>query len=1079
MMTAQRKWHRPSTIAAFLSILTLLLFAEAAVLHESDLAPEALEDAVYELAAQGDYEEAVEKAKQLVDLRKMDPESMEYEIADSERLVETLSIVSALPEDQKQRLALSDSMLEDAYGFWDESKFDEAVAEAKHSLDIKREIFGDKHPDVAIILDNLAALLIEKGDYAGAELYFQDARSVARNLMGETHPIVGIIENNYAMLKYRMGEYGEAEKLHREVLSTWIELFGEENLNVAASFNNLSLALQYQGEFEEAEGLCRRALAIRRELLGPRDPEVAESLNNLSSLVFARRDYAAAEPLFREAVAILRSTLGERHPRVALYINNLGSLLYSLGDYDKAEELHREALAIYREVFGDKHPSVALALYNLAHAIEDQGNDAAAEPLFREALEMRRELLSEDHPDIASSMNGYAHLLQTMMRFQAADSLYRDALQIRRQTFGDEHPDVATTLSNMASLHEAMKDYSRAEELFREALMIRQKSLGTENAAVAHSLSSIGHVLLAQHEYGEAEVALAEATATYDIARLRGGTGLRRATMALRMRPPAAALAVSMLEQGKKSEAWGATERSLARSLADLLSVAEERRLSEEEKAREDSLKTRLTTLEQELVQYREAARMDPTTEKIARAEETRNHLLDAEAEWSGFQNDMAERYTVTEGRTHSLDRVQHSLSRQTALLGWLDVEVEEGEHSSWAYVIRNSGPVHWSRVGRESNNDGLTSVKDTRSFRRLVADPGSPIVGVNRDGRTLWSEFIDPVSDALDGVEELVVIPSGRMLGIPVEAFVDNEGVSVGEKFAVSYVPSATIHCWLFERARDSRRMDEDFILLLGDPPYNEAHMLAMENESGAGMDDSEIEETGNTRSGERSALGSLPRLGATRDEVYAVAALSEGASVLVGPDASEQALVRLAETGDIRSFRSIHLATHAIVDDERPERSALVLSQVGLPDPLEAAMKGERVYDGLLTVKEIIREWDLDADLVVLSACETALGKEVAGEGYIGFAHAFLQAGAGSQLVSLWKVEDRATSLLMQRFYQNRLGAYDDERAGRTKEPMSKSEALRESKIWLRNYTDETGRKPYEHPYFWSAFILIGEHG
>ncbi|MCK4409669.1 MAG: CHAT domain-containing protein, partial [Candidatus Eisenbacteria sp.] len=144
---------------------------------------------------------------------------------------------------------------------------------------------------------------------------------------------------------------------------------------------------------------------------------------------------------------------------------------------------------------------------------------------------------------------------------------------------------------------------------------------------------------------------------------------------------------------------------------------------------------------------------------------------------------------------------------------------------------------------------------------------------------------------------------------------------------------------------------------------------------------------------------------------------------------------------------------------------------------DPLEAAMAGTRIYDGLLTAKEIVREWDLNADLVTLSACETGLGKKVMGEGYVGFAHAFFQAGARSLLVSLWKVEDKATSLLMRRFYENWLGEYTDERIGLPDEAMPKAEALREAKRWLRDYIDEYGNRPYEHPYYWSAFILIGD--
>jgi CHAT domain-containing protein len=140
---------------------------------------------------------------------------------------------------------------------------------------------------------------------------------------------------------------------------------------------------------------------------------------------------------------------------------------------------------------------------------------------------------------------------------------------------------------------------------------------------------------------------------------------------------------------------------------------------------------------------------------------------------------------------------------------------------------------------------------------------------------------------------------------------------------------------------------------------------------------------------------------------------------------------------------------------------------------------MLGDRIYDGLVTAKEIVRDWRLDADLVALSACETGLGKMVAGEGYVGFSHAFFQAGASSVVVSLWDVSDRATSLLMQRFYQDYFGGDPGDRRSGEKKPMTKAGALQDAKQWLMDYTEDDGNKPFAHPYYWSAFVLIGDAG
>jgi len=189
------------------------------------------------------------------------------------------------------------------------------------------------------------------------------------------------------------------------------------------------------------------------------------------------------------------------------------------------------------------------------------------------------------------------------------------------------------------------------------------------------------------------------------------------------------------------------------------------------------------------------------------------------------------------------------------------------------------------------------------------------------------------------------------------------------------------------------------------------------------------------------------------------------------------------------------LHLATHGHIDLDDPSRSALVLARDGLSaeEQAERASKGLRPFTGELQVGAILDGWELDCDLVVLSACETALGKKSSGDGLLGFTQAFLKAGARSVVLSLWQVDDEATALLMVRFYQNLLG----KREG-LKGPLGKAEALREAKEWLRNLSAKEVKtaserlprgkgerpaplrkeaRPFAHPHYWAAFVLIGD--
>ncbi len=229
------------------------------------------------------------------------------------------------------------------------------------------------------------------------------------------------------------------------------------------------------------------------------------------------------------------------------------------------------------------------------------------------------------------------------------------------------------------------------------------------------------------------------------------------------------------------------------------------------------------------------------------------------------------------------------------------------------------------------------------------------------------------------------------------------------------------------------------------------------------------------------------------TRREVEAIASLFKEETLLLGSDASEQELDALRSRKTLSEFSVIHLATHGKMDDLVPMHSRLLLSQDRLPDPAKELSIDRPVYDGTLTAGEVMSTWKLNADLVTLSACQTGLGRQSGGEGFVGFAQAFFLAGARSLLLSLWEVDDRATSLLMVRFYQNWLGKRDG-----LNKPMSKAEALHEAKVWLRTRTSqqvdaqlkEIGRgeirvkegrpvqaHPFEHPHYWAAFILIGD--
>jgi CHAT domain-containing protein len=188
--------------------------------------------------------------------------------------------------------------------------------------------------------------------------------------------------------------------------------------------------------------------------------------------------------------------------------------------------------------------------------------------------------------------------------------------------------------------------------------------------------------------------------------------------------------------------------------------------------------------------------------------------------------------------------------------------------------------------------------------------------------------------------------------------------------------------------------------------------------------------------------------------EEIRELAARIPSSTVLAARG-SPARLDRLARSDSLAGYQLLHFATHANVTDTWVGETALVLDGAG-----DSAA-------GRITTADITRRWRLDADLVTLSACETMVGPASKTEGFLGLEQALLAVGARRLLVSAWRVDDRATGMLMSRFYRNLL----DPRAG----PASEADALAEARHWLRSWTAADGSRPYAHPVYWAGFVLI----
>jgi CHAT domain-containing protein/tetratricopeptide (TPR) repeat protein len=1009
------------------------------------------------------WDEAISRTGELLTLRSRVQGSKHFETVNAGWRLKGLRRIAHLPARDQLAYQEARSKMADGIALHAKGKYTQAQTPLQVALEIRRRLLTDDDPETADCYAALASSLRALGKHADAQRLYEKALDVARRLLGDNHP------------------------------------------DTAADYNNLGLNLGAQGKYIDAQVLLEKGLEIRRRLLGDDSPSTATSYNNAADNLRNQGRYAAAQPLFEKALKIRRRMLTDNHPDTALSYNDVAVNLDDQGKYAQAQPLLEKALEIYRRLLTDDHPDTALAYNNLAYNLTSQRKIAEAEPLFEKALGIYRRLLTDDHPSTARSYNYLAYNLYAQGKYAAAQPLYEKALEIKRRLLGDDHPDTALSYNNVAYNLNLQGRYAAAQPMFEKSLEIKRRMLGDTHPLTAVSWNNLAINLNAQGKYEEARDQWNAAATSQDAARLQVAfAGLGRISSAKSARP---ALAALLARLGRPEEAWQSLEKDLGRGLLDELAARQDRRLTQGDRARLHELTNALERVDKLM---EAATKVLDHGERAKRLDELKHERELASIALGEFQSKLFKDYGPIAGQVATLSEVQSALAPEAALVAWIDIPPAgpnaadpDGEH--WGVVVRARGAPNWVAI-QGTGTKGRWTPEDTELAGQVRAELTRRRVLEPRDWQRLVAKLrvrrLDPLQHALGATAEglpparlLIVLPSPAVAGIPLD-------VLLGDRTeTASFAPSGTV----FKYLRDQPRPDRHAALLaLGDPVYRIADTGSVSQAIMAGRELTRNDTP--ARSDEEFAP--LP---GTRHEVEAIAQIFQSdnrpTTTLLGIDASEHKLDGLAVSGKLGQFGFIHLATHGVIDESISERSALILTQTGSRNSLDEAPHEKTAFDGKLSVREIQHSWALHAELVTLSACETALGRERGGEGFVGFTQALLMSGARSVCLSLWKVDDIATALLMQRFYANVVGR----RPGLAR-PLPKSAALAEAKAWLRGLRREdvatlvaslsasearskgaekrkeaspplnissapSDERPYAHPHFWAAFVLVGD--
>jgi CHAT domain-containing protein/tetratricopeptide (TPR) repeat protein len=876
----------------------------------------------------------------------------------------------------------------------------------------------------------------------------EQAVALAKASFGLRDPRTLTSMNNLAFLRYREGRYGEAEPLFRETLQLSREVLGPRDPHTLSSMNNLALVLEGEGRYSEAEALDRETLQLSRETLGPRHPHTLTTMSNLAEVLDDEGRYGEAEPLYREALQLNREALGPRHPDTLTSMSNVAAVLFREGRYGEAEALDRETLQLRRDVLGPRHPDTLASMNNLAAVLKTQGRNGEGEPLFRETLQLRREALGPRHPDTLISMNNLAAVLDDEGRYGEAETLYRETMRLRREALGPQHPDTLTTMNDLASTLELEGRYGEAEPLYRDALDSSGHVLGPAHPTTLLTQLNMIVNLAAQRRVDEA-AALQRQMEPQVLAWLGAelyateAAAARRQLVASQSTYQDVALSLALLPSA------GASASELAASALlrfKSLAVEEEAYLARLERRSSDP---RIRTLATEIKQlHQHLAKLFQGGGSGAQVKDLTAELDAKELELGQISRDYAPYLQV---KSASLQDLRASLPPKSGLLelrAYHLVDFKTGRAGDWRWagaLIAAEGEIEVRDLG---------AATDTAAQVQAILTYGPSAEAATA---ALSEQLLAPFAARIAKLQRLYVGPDGALDLLPFGLLHDATGRRLMESLDLRLV----------QTGRDLLRPAADHpakgLVAVGGIEFNAAENQATVADAQSPPADELAQGSPDagpmtrTRAAAAEAFrDGFAALSHSKEEVeaigrqYQIERRDEPVSIVEGDQPTKAWLMALPPP------RVLHLATHGFYRaPKEPADQPMLLAGVALAGANQSLKRQDA--SGILYALEA-EDLNLEGtELVVLSACDTALGQIDYGEGVSGLVRALRTAGVRNVLVTLRPVDDAGAEQFMERFYFYWF-----------KQPRSDPAAA------LRDAQREAAVQPDPT---WSSFVLIGD--
>lgn len=864
---------------------------------------------------------------------------------------------------------------------------------------------------------------------------------------------VGRIYTNLGFMALNESNTEDLIQYSEQAIVIWTKNQGPFFPGLAHPYNNRGVAYYNKGLLKEALADHQKAMGIRMRILPPNHPDIGASLNNLGLVSFSQGALKDAQIYYLRALDIFQTA--KDTASWAKAANNIGMISTRLQEFSEARRYYEQTLFIEKANPFTKKADIALTLFNIGVSLREEGDFAQALDYFQQA----QKLLGKKHPNYTNVLSSIGRCLEATGQYPAALEKYELAYQLQLEQYGQDNPMLATYLFNQASIQLVTGNLPKALALNRQA----QQNLGYKggsNSSYVLLLLELCTVLTQESQILYQSIPAQQDTVSVKNALYSAQQALLayqhfsqiNAEPSVKLIAKAAAIAATevaiatnhqLYGQTKNISYWYAAFHHAERSKSTLLLESMQRDQMVQNSQANPLLLKQESLLRGEIaqkdifIQEKLAKKTNPLDSLLVRASLERGVLM---ARHDSLFQKIVQSDTRFTLRTESVASLQESLiTPQQTLL-----EYFVGQNDLYLFLVQTNHfevitlPLNFPLAQWvDSLQQGIFGYYALSDHQR-----SAPLeISVNEYthyAQLLYQKLIEPVMAKT--TQEWIVIPDGVLGYVPFEALLTKAPERRGNfgtyhyllnEKTISYSYSAS----MLRQMREKKHLSLPNASVLALAPFNRGDTLGLK----VMIDSTDEMPTISLR----DALGPLLQSG---QEAAQVAEIWTG-KALFGTEVSIEKFWELAP-----QYRILHLSTHGKADDRNGDFAYLALAAEG----------DSRSYEKLYARN--LNAATLNADVAILSACETSLGKWRPGEGIGSLAHAFARAGAKSLVTSLWKVDERPSKAILLDFHRY------------LKAGKPKNEALSQAKL---DYLTQKKKKEIAdmHPFFWAGFIGIGD--